>query len=97
MTKKQIQVSAEKLANTCLENAEVHHGYSDCDLLNAVLIFSHFLLDVFYTENQHISKKKEEDLAETIGRSIRELVRVSTGKDTHVLLKDDKKKYEIKK
>ena len=82
--KEQIQTSTEYLANLCLENGDKHHNYNDTDLLNSTLIFSHFLMDVIYTENKkNLSFPKMEELAETTGKAIRELIKVATGKDMH--------------
>ena len=82
-----IQLKANELANLCLEEAEIHHGYSDYDLFNASLIFSHFLINVIYTENRHLSQEKQLELAETTGKAIRSLIQASTGKDTHEIVK----------
>lgn len=84
--KDKIQTSVESLANLCLENDEVHHAYTDKDLLNATLVFSHFLLDAAYSSNvDELSKKGMVALAETTGSMLRELIRVSTGLDMHEL------------
>ena len=86
--KEKIQTPAEYLANLCLENGEIYHNYDDQDLLNATLIFSHFLMDVIYTENKkNLPLPKMEELAETTGKAIRELIKVATGKDMHVIVK----------
>jgi len=83
-----IQKLANSLADECLLNAENFHGYSDDDLLNATLIFSHFLMDVLFRENQHIDFNKQCDLATTTGKAIRELIKASTGKDMHKVAKN---------
>ena len=75
-----IQDKAYNLAMTCLKEAETHHGYSDKDLENATLIFSHFLIDVMYTSNQHLAKEKSLELALTTGEALHELIRATTGK-----------------
>ena len=77
-----IQTSAESLANICLEQRE-HQGYTDRDLLNASLIFSHFLLDVIWRTNLDLPQEKKLSLAKTTGEAIRELIKASTGKDMH--------------
>ena len=76
-----------------LENSDVHQGYEDQDLANAVTIFAGVLTDVVFTENK--GKLTEEELyklAETIGLALRELVTSSTGKDTREIIKTTFKK-----
>lgn len=85
--KENIQTSVEYLAMLCLQNADVHHEYSDKDLENAVLVFSHFLLDLTYTHNRDLPDDRMLDVAHTTGEAIRELVKVTTGKDMHELVK----------
>ena len=92
-----IQTSSEYLANLCLEDEE-DHAYTDKDLINATFIFSHFLGDIVRQSNQDIPQERRKQLAET-GKAIRELIKVSTGKDMHVLVKAeiDKRLTLIKK
>ena len=90
--KQKIQINADNLATLCLENGETYHNYSDEDLLNATLIFSHFFMDKIYSENQHLSKDKKLELAETGGKAIRELIKTSCGKDMHEVTKNLKDK-----
>jgi hypothetical protein len=85
--KKQIQTSAEYLANLCLENSTFYQGYTDEDLFNATEIFSHVLFDVVYSENMDLSHKAKLELAENTGKAIRELILASTGKDMHGIVK----------
>lgn len=85
--KKITQIRVEKLANLCLETGETWHKYTDADLINATLIFSHFLMDVIFTENQDLTLKKQCDLATYTGKAIRELILASTGKDMHKIIK----------
>jgi len=44
--KRSLQSSLDTLADDCLKSAEKYHGYSDKDMLNAMLVFSHFALDL---------------------------------------------------
>jgi len=85
--KKQLQKAVEKLANDTLKDSGVFNNYSDRDLLNSTLIFSYFLMDAIYTQNQKLSKTKQIKLVTTVGKAIRELVLASTGKDMHVIAK----------
>lgn len=85
--KETIQTSAEYLANLCLENGETHKSYTEKDLENATLIFSHFLLDVIYSENKGLKQEAMLELAETTGKAIRELILSTTGKDMHEIVK----------
>lgn len=84
--KETIQTSAEYLSNLCLEE-DTHQAYTDKDLENATIIFSHILFDVVYSENKGISKEGMSELAETPGKAIRELIRASTGKDMWDIVK----------
>ncbi len=84
--KENIQLTVDDLATLCLDSPE-YHGYEDFDLMNAVLVFSHFLMDSVYKNNQHLSLTKQCELAETTGKAVRELILASTGKDTHKLFK----------
>lgn len=85
--KEKIQTSAGYLADLCLEDHETYHNYNDEGLVNATLVFSHFLMDHIYAKSQHLPLKKQEELAQTVGEAIRELIKASTGKDMHNLVK----------
>jgi hypothetical protein len=85
--KEELQTSCDYLASRCLESSGEHQKYTNYDLYNASLIFSHFLLDIIFTENQNLPKDKLEELATTTGEAIRELIRSSTGIDMHELVK----------
>jgi hypothetical protein len=87
--KEQIQEKTLRLANLCLENSEKYHGYTDKDLENATLIFSHFLMEVVFRENQHLTLQKQMELAETTGKAIRQLIIASCGKDMHKIVKQN--------
>jgi len=84
--KDQIQTSAEYLADLCLAQEE-YQVYTDRDLFNATLIFSHFLIDVIWSTNLDLPQEKKLSLAETTGEAIRELIKSSTGKDMHDVAK----------
>lgn len=84
----ELTISCEYLANRCLESEAKPRGYSDCDLENAALIFTHFLMDKMWSENQHISQSKREELAMATGQAIRELILASTGKDMKKISKE---------
>ncbi len=88
MTQIKIETLTKNLAEQCLENAETYHKYTDEDLINATLIFSHFLMDMIYTQNKYLSQNEKEDLAKTTGKAIRELIIASCGKDMHLLVKN---------
>ena len=85
--KNEITVSANYLADRCLEAAETYHAYSDKDLENATIIFSHFLMDVMWRTNQHLSIEKRGELAKTTGTAIRELIRATTSLDMHEVVR----------
>lgn len=86
--KKEISKQTEILANLCLVNSETHQEYSDEDLINATLIFTHFFMDHIYTANQGMNMGKLLELSETSGKALRELILVSTGKDMHELVRN---------
>lgn len=92
MKKEIIQKFAERLANMCLKDSSNYNNYSDKDLENATLIFSHFLLDVIWTENQHLSLEKQMELAKTTGKAIYELIKASCGKDMKEIVKSNSSK-----
>jgi len=56
-----IGISAKYLADMCLENSEYYKGYTDKDLENACLIFAHFLMDLIWKTNQHLSLEKNQN------------------------------------
>ena len=81
-----IQVTANTLADMCLEK-EGPHDYEDKDLINASIIFTHILLDHIWQTNQDMTNEGREKVAETTGLAIRELIKASTGKDMHEIIK----------
>lgn len=84
--KEQIQTSLEYLANLSLEE-DTHQSYTDKDLENATLIFSHILIDVIFTTNKGFAFDKVCELSKTTGKAIRKLILASTGKDMHKIVK----------
>jgi hypothetical protein len=85
--KENIQVGAEYLANLCLEQEQKFQDYSDKDLENATIIFSHILIDIIWRTNQDMFQEGRGKLAEATGMAIRELIRSSTGLDMHEVVK----------
>lgn len=81
-----IQVTTNTLADMCLEK-EGPHDYNDKDLMNASLIFIHFLMDHIWQTNQDMTHEGREKVVHTTGLAIRELIQASTGKDMHELAK----------
>lgn len=82
-----IPTVTEYLANRCLENSDEYHNYSHLDLMNATMIFSHYLIDMIWKTNQEMRQEKREELAKTVGEAIRELIISSTGVDMHEVVK----------
>ena len=80
-----IQMLSRGLADLCISEADNYHNYTEEDLFNATLIFSHFIMDVSYTNNVNLLDKEKMDKAEKIGKAIRELIQEATGKDMHVI------------
>lgn len=86
--KEHIQQSIDNLADHCLADAEVYHGYTDRDMLNATLVFSHFFMDKIYEYHKgKLTQEGMERLAEEAGKSLRQTVQLFTGLDMHVLAK----------
>ena len=88
-TKDAISTSLDYLTDLCLHNDKPQE-FTDRDLFNASLVFSHILIDTIWHTNQHLPQEKREELAETTGKAIRELIKVSTGKDMRLIAKGDK-------
>lgn len=82
-----IREMVESLATRCLEASDYYHEYTDRDLMEATIIFSHFLTDVVYSQNKTLEKEKMLELGNTVGKAIRELIKASTGKDMHEIVK----------
>lgn len=81
--KKQIQKKAISLANICLSNGEKFHEYTDDDLMNATLIFSHFLMDKIFDKNKYASRSSHIEIASSAGRDLRNIIIKYAGKDMH--------------
>lgn len=86
--KNKLSTLLEHLANECLLSPTSPKGYTDKELMNATLVFSHFLTDIIWSENQDISRKARAELAENVGKAIRELILVATGKDMHEVVRN---------
>mgnify|MGYP001595566310 CR=1 FL=1 len=87
--KENLQTSAEYLSNLCLENSGKYYDFTDRDLFNACEVFSFFLIDTIWKENnEKLTKEKMRELATTAGEAIRELVKMTTDKDIHELVKN---------
>lgn len=86
--RKEIQVLTERLSRKTLENAETYNYYTDKDLLNACLIFHHFFMDKIYIHNMNLPFEKKAELAELVGKGLRELILATTGKDMHDIAKN---------
>lgn len=87
-SKEVMQKMVNELANISLMSAQVHQGFLDEDLMNATQIFSHFLLDIVYTQNKHLPEDKMLELGETTGKALRELILSTTGKDMHDIVRN---------
>lgn len=85
---KTINELARDLADKCLGDSGNYRNYSDEDLFNATEIFITVLMDKIFTENGKLSQKKMEELAETTGKAVRELIRACTGKDMHKIVEE---------
>lgn len=88
IVKNDIQNKAGVLSLMCLEESERYHAYDDTDLLNATVIFSHFLMDKIYGVNKGVNIELQKELATSTGQAIRELIKASTGIDMHTVAKE---------
>lgn len=86
MTKQELQTALDHLADLCLEN-EGPHFYENKDLVNATLVFTHFLMDHIWQANVDMTNEGREKVALRTGEAIRELIKASTDKDMHELIK----------
>ena len=85
------QKELEHIASTFLEqnaNArgdEAKPNYSNRDFMNALIIFQNALMDKMYDlmEVEGIEKENREDMAESCGLALRNLIHTYTGLDTH--------------
>lgn len=71
-------------------DTEGHQNYSDEDLFNASLIFSHVLLDVMYKtyfEDINLTLKEKKLFAKNAGTDIRNLIELYTDKDMRKIAK----------
>ena len=85
-TKDCISTSLDYLCDLCLEDDKPQE-FTDRDLFNASFIFSHVLIDAIWHTNKDLSQEKKEELAETAGKMIHELIRSTTDKDMHEITK----------
>lgn len=72
------------LAMECLAESE-YQKYGDGELMDATEVFMHILMDHIWTENKTLPPEKIEELAFTTSLAVRELIKVSTGKDMHAV------------
>ena len=97
----EIQFKLEELSNMCLEE-EGFNDYTDQDLINATLVFTHFFLDHIFSSNKGLAADDMEELAVKSGEAVRELIRAATGKDMHELVarigkEENEKAFDRKK
>ena len=91
MTTQEVSTAIDHVAEMCLEK-DGPHGYVDKDLINASLIFTHVFMDHLWAANPDMTQKALEDIAGETGTAIRELIKASTGKDMHELVRKEYKK-----
>ena len=84
--KEKISQALENLSTLCLYEDEFQ-DYTEEDLFNATLIFSHILLDNIWRTNQDLKKEAREELAYYTGNAIWELIKSTTDIDMHDVAK----------
>lgn len=88
----------EKLANEMLEKSETHRKYSDMDLANATFIFMEVMMAKTWDKHaKKVNMPGMEMLAEELGKSIRQTIKLYTGIDMHEVVGGKLNKQEIKK
>ena len=78
----------KKLANDTLEMPQVHQKYTEEDLVNASLIFSHVFADCSFTycKKMKYTQKQAGLLAVEFGKNIHKTVLLATGIDLHKII-----------
>lgn len=78
-----IQKMTDSLAQECLKQAEIFRDdYTEEDLFNASLVFSHFLINTIYKKHaKRLPQRALELLAKEAGSALHSLVLASTGVD----------------
>ena len=89
--KEKISQALESLSTLCLYEYEFR-DYTEEDLFNATLIFSHILLDNIWRTNQDLKKEAREKLAYSTGNTIKELIKIATDIDMRNVAKNKPKK-----
>lgn len=84
--KQKIQEALENLSTICLYE-EKFQDYTEKDLFNATIIFSHIFLDNIWRTNQDLKQEVREELANYVGIALRELIKSSTDIDMHKVAK----------
>ena len=79
--------SLDHLSTLCLTDSDTYRDYSDKELVNATVVFSHFLFGEVYKKNLGMDQAAHMAKAEESGRDIRDLIQKLTGKDMHILVK----------
>ena len=88
----------EKLANEMLEKSGTYRKYSDIDLANATFIFIEIMLAKTWEKHRNkVNKEGMMMLAEELGKSIRQTIKLYTGVDMYEVVGGKLSKKEIKK
>ena len=78
----------EELSMEILKHSGVHRDYTDEDLANTAVIFSEVLLAKMYDKHhKQINQKGMEKLAEEVGESLHQTLKLFTGVDLHKVYK----------
>lgn len=82
-----IKQEIEKLSNLVLKNTGVYRDYEPEDLINALIILNEPLLALTYKKHKdNLTQKQMEELAEELGKSLRQTVELFTGVDMRKVL-----------
>lgn len=90
--KENIQVSAEYLANLCLDSSEKYYNFTNEDFVNATIIFMTFLMDKVWENNPSKTKKEKQALAKEVGETLKGFIFASTKLKMYELVKYDNRK-----
>ncbi len=77
----------EHVAKKCLIQGDRYQHYSDDDLVNATIIFNHFLMDHGYRVAMSLPFEMQLEKATKTGKAVRDIIIQATGKDMHELVK----------
>lgn len=82
-----IQQRLESPASLTLQDGSNFRDYSEKDLFHASHIFMTILMDFVYSQNIQLPQEDKLILAENVGKTLRKLIKDSSGLDMHDIVK----------